>query len=181
VGRREPLQSDRRCGACSRPDATKIATGSGDKTACVWSLPTRQRLLDPFTHDNWVGAVKFSPRLIATATWIPSVRVCDSRNGRGSRAQGHQTSGDSVRVYDSQNSDFLFEFPVQVTDPALNQSLAWVSDRKQLFALPRDGRINCLDLSTETSLSEWSIHSDNNTRCIALASNGHVHCEMVSK
>jgi WD40 repeat protein len=84
------------------PDATKIATGSTDKTACVWSLSTGERLLDPFKHDDWVVAVKFSPdgQLIATATW-----------GR-----------DSVRVYDSQNGHLLVEF--------LNQSLAWANSSK---------------------------------------------------
>ena len=132
------------------PDATKIATGSTDKTACVWSLSTGERLLDPLKHDDWVVAVKFSPdgQLIATATW-----------GR-----------DSVRVYDSQNGHLLVQFPVQVYS-ALNQSLAWASDSKQLFALSRGGNIHCVDASTGTTLSQWFIHSSNNSRCISLASN----------
>jgi len=33
------------------PDATKIVTGSGDYTACVWSLLTGERLLSPWKHD----------------------------------------------------------------------------------------------------------------------------------
>ncbi|KAH0831374.1 WD40-repeat-containing domain protein [Lanmaoa asiatica] len=43
------------------PDGTRIATGSVDKTACVWSLSTGQRLLGPLKHDYWVVAAKFSP------------------------------------------------------------------------------------------------------------------------
>ena len=52
------------------PDSTKFASGSYDDTACVWSLPTGQRLLGPWKHDDAVFAVKFSPngRFIATAT-----------------------------------------------------------------------------------------------------------------
>ena len=131
------------------PDGTRIATGSDDKTLCVWSLSTGQRLLGHFNHDGLVVAVKFSPngRLIATAT------------------------SKYVRVYDSQNGGLLVEFPVQVDSP-FNQSLAWASDSKQLFALSRDGNIHCLNVSTRTTLSKWAIHSSKDPRCIALASNG---------
>jgi WD40 repeat protein len=132
------------------PDGTRIATGSRNETLCVWSLSTGQRLLGPFKHDGWVVAVKISPdgRLIATATWI-----------RG-----------SVRVY-SQTGGLLVEFPVRVNS-ALNQSLAWASDSTQLFALSRDGNVHCLDASTRKTRSKWAIHSSNDARCIALASNG---------
>ena len=131
-------------------DGTRIATGSNDQTVCVWSLFTGKRLLGPFKHDGWVAAVKFSPngRLIATAgAWH------------------------GVRVYDSRNGGLLVKLPVEVYS-ALNQSLAWASDRKQLFALSRDGNIHCLDVSTGTTLSKWAIHSSMNAMCIALASNG---------
>jgi WD40 repeat protein len=131
------------------PDGTKIATGSSDTTVCVWSLSTVKRLLHPFKHLNYVVAVKFSPngRLIATATW------------------------NDVRVYDSQNGGLFVEFPVQVTS-TLNQSLAWANDSKQLFALSRDGNAHCLDVSTRKTRSKWAVHSSDNARCIALASNG---------
>ena len=54
----------------------------------------------------------------------------------------------------------------------LNQSLAWASDSKQLFALSRDGNIHCLAVSTISTLSKWAIHSSKDAKCIALASNG---------
>ena len=132
------------------PDGTRIATGSDDGTVCVWSLSTGERLLGPFKHDDSVVAVKFSPNgcLIATATWEQD-----------------------IRVYDSHNGGLLLEFPVQVNS-ALNQSLAWASDSKQLFALSRDGNIHCLNVSTRTTLSKWAIHSSKDPRCIALTSNG---------
>ena len=133
------------------PDATKIATGSEDNTACVWSLSTGEQLLRPLGHNKWVAAAKFSPdgRLIATATW----------------------ERDSVRVYDGQHGSLLVDFPVRVNS-ALNQSLAWASDSKQLFALSRDGYIYRANVSARDRLSQWGIHSDNNPTCIALVSNG---------
>ena len=133
------------------PDATKIMTGSDDHTACVWSLSTGERLLGPLEHDSWVAAAKFSPdgHLIATATW----------------------ERDSIRVYDSQNGSLLIKFPVQVSS-ALNQSLTWAIDSKQLFALSKDGYIHRVDVSTKTTLSKRHIHGSNDVRCIALAING---------
>ena len=129
-------------------DGTRIASGSLDKTVCVWSLSTGKRLLGPFKYDDLVLAVKFSPdgRLIATVAW-------------------------DVQVYDSQNGGLLVSFPVQVNS-LLNQSLAWASGSKQLFALSRDGNVHCLDVSTGTTLSKWAIHSTKDPWCIALASNG---------
>ncbi|KAF8548010.1 WD40 repeat-like protein [Imleria badia] len=131
------------------PDASRIATGSYDKTACVWSLSTGHRLLDPLQHDWSLAAVKFSPdgRLLATATWCRS----------------------SLRIYDSATGRLLTEFPIQVSSSE-NQSLAWASDSMHLFALSRDGNINRLDVNNGTMLSRWPIHSNNNSRCIALAS-----------
>ena len=132
------------------PDASRIATGSDDKIVCIWSPSTAERLLGPLEHARRLVAVKFSPNgcLIATATLDRE-----------------------VRVYDSQNGGLLVEFPIKVGS-TLNQSLAWASDSKQLFALSCDGNINCLDVSTGTTLSKWAIHSRDKARCIALASNG---------
>ena len=141
--------SDWVCAVDVSPNGSKIATGSG-LTAHVWSLSTGHRLLGPFTHDFSLGAVKFSPdgRLFATAT-------CHYK---------------SVRIYDSHDGH-LVDFPIQV-NWLYNGSLAWTSDNKQLFALSGNGNINCLDVSTGITLSKWPIHSNNDPRCIALASNG---------
>lgn len=133
------------------PDATRIATGSGDKTACVWSLSTGERLLSPFEHEREVAAVKFSPdgRLIATAAW--------------DRA--------SVRLYDSRDGHCLVTLPIRVSSTN-NQSLAWVGDSKRLFVLSGDGNIYCLDVSTGQTLSKWAFHGNHNLGCISLAKNG---------
>ena len=133
------------------PDATRIASGSDDKTVRVWSRSTGEQLLRPLKHDFEVAAVKFSPngQFIATATWgLKSIRIYDSRDGR-----------------------LLFDSPIKVSS-YFNQSLAWVSDSKQLFALSNDGKIHCLEVTSGRILSAWAIHSANQPRCIALGSNG---------
>ena len=133
------------------PDATRIATGSDDKTACIWSLSTGQRLLGPLEHESWVVAAKFSPDgcLLATATW----------------------KRDSIRIYNSHDNCVPVDVSIQVNS-IRNNSLAWTSDGKQLFALSLDGKIHCLDKSTGTTLVKWPIHSNDHAKCIALASNG---------
>ena len=134
------------------PDATRIASGWDDGTVRVWSRSTGEQLLDPFKHDYEVTAVKFSPdgQFIATAaTWYR----------------------DSVRVYDSHDGRLLFDTPIRVGSPR-NQSLAWVSDSKQLFALSRDGEVHCLDVTDGRILSAWATHGHGYSSCIALASNG---------
>ena len=133
------------------PDATRIASGSDDGNIRVWSRATGEQLLGPFKHDFSVVAVKFSPdgQFVATATW--------ERN--------------SVRVYDSHDGRLLFDSPIRV-GWSCNQSLAWASDSKQLFALSRDGKVHSLDATDGRILSAWVIHSNSNPRCIALGSNG---------
>ena len=133
------------------PDATRIASGSDDWTVRVWSRSTGEQLIGPLEHDDWVAAVKFSPdgQFIATATW----------------------NRDSVRVYDSHDGCLLSDSPIVVSSPC-NQSLAWDSDSKQLFALSRDGKVHCLDVTNGQILSAWAIHSNGNPSCIALANSG---------
>ena len=97
------------------PDETKIATGSDDGTAYVWSLSTGRRLLGPFKHDSdsWVVAAKFSPDgcLIATVT------------------------SEFVWVYHShwQNGRLIVKVSIQ-TNSAMNNCLVWANIR-QFFCL----------------------------------------------
>ena len=133
------------------PDATRMASGSDDRTVRVWSRSTGEQLLDPLKHDHYVVAVKFSPdeQFIATATY----------------------NRESVRVYDSRDGRLLFDSPIKVSSPS-NQSLAWVSDSKQLFALSLYGKIHCLDVPTGRIHSGWAIHTNDKPRCTALGNNG---------
>ena len=131
------------------PDSTKIASGSSDWAACVWSLSTGQQLLRSRRHNDSVFAVKFSPdgHFIATATET------------------------MFRIYDSRDGNLVIT--VQITDRitySFNNSLAWSSNSKQVFAVS-SGKIICLDASTGATVSQWSIHGDKYNR-IALASDG---------
>jgi WD40 repeat protein len=132
-------------------DGTKIATGSDDRTVSVWSLalPTGERLLGPLKHYNWLVAVKFSPdgKFIATATYAQY----------------------SVRIYDSLDGTLLKEFPIF---SGFNRSLAWTGNGEQVYVLSSSGNIYCLDVSSKSVLSQWSIHSDDNPYCITLACDG---------
>ena len=135
-------------------DETAIVTGSSDKTACVWSLSTGQRLLGPLKHKDAVVAAKYSPdgRFIATATWHGSVWVYESLSGR-----------------------LLVNVPISVNS-WFNQSLVWVRNSENLFALSFTGEINYLNVLTGTTLCSWSTSavqwSNSPSTCIALASNG---------
>lgn len=134
------------------PDGRRIATGSYDSTACIWSLSTGQRLIRPLKHDAAVVAVKFSGSngsFVATAT----------------------LGCFSIRIYDSEKGQLIADVPIKVNS-SLNQSLAWVSDSKELFALSHDGTINCLDVSSGITRSHWRIHSNDLPTCIVPASDG---------
>jgi len=131
------------------PDGTKIATGSHDLTACVWSFSTGERVLGPLHHDYALAVVKYSHdgRLLATAT-------CERR---------------SIRIYDSQDGHLFVDIPVEVD--VVDRSLAWSDNNKYLFALS-DGSIKRLDVSTGIILSQWLIHSSTDPKGITLATNG---------
>lgn len=132
------------------PVSPRVATGSTDKTVCVWSISTGKQLLGPLQHDNYLAAVKYSPKgdFLATAAWVSN----------------------SIRIYNAQNGHLLLDIPISVNS-SVNQSLVWSTDGEQLFALSLDGKIYCLNVSTGALLS-WPIHSSSNPRCISLAGNG---------
>ena len=127
------------------PDSTRLATGSCDKTACIWSLTTGERLVGPLQHDGrGVVAVRFSPNgdRIATATAAE-----DSKDEKTAK---------SIRIYDSDNGQqlVLFDIPFMV---ALNiTSLAWTSDGRQLFAASYS-QVKQFDASSGSLFKEWPV------------------------
>jgi WD40 repeat protein len=65
------------------PDGTRLATGSDDKSARVWSAPGGQKLLE-VRHDNGIMAVAFCPdgTRLATGSDDKSARVWDAAGGQ---------------------------------------------------------------------------------------------------
>lgn len=65
--------------------STRLLVGLYNRTATVWDVATRKRVLGPLHHEDHDGliAVKYSPQgdRIATAT-VDYVRVYDSNDGR---------------------------------------------------------------------------------------------------
>jgi WD40 repeat protein len=135
-------------------DGKWVVSGTTGGLVTVWNAESHSKLAEFDGHE------------------VQSTSHQTQRKLQPDRGTRLPASGHSVRVYDSQSGHHRrLEFPIQVNS-FLNQSLAWASDNKQLFVLSRDGNIHCLGVSTGTTLSQWPIHSNQDARCIALASNG---------
>ena len=129
------------------PDGTKIATGSDDKAARVWSLPDGT-WLKGWRYDEPVHTVKFSSDggLLAV----------------GAECEGG--GGAALRIYEGQDGRYLGGTYISA------RSVAWANDN-QLFALSSDGNIHCLDASSQATISRWPIHANDSPRCISVSSN----------
>jgi dipeptidyl aminopeptidase/acylaminoacyl peptidase len=66
------------------PDATKVATGSADKTVKIWDLATGRRLNTLRDHADAVWAVAWSPdgKFLASAGSDKSIKVWDADTGK---------------------------------------------------------------------------------------------------
>ena len=129
------------------PDATRLVA-LGDRTATIWNLVTRERLVRPLLRDNRVWAAKYSPHgdRIATAT------------------------ENSIRVYDSNDvSHRLKDIPIQIATCQYNSGLVWSTDHC-LFVLS-SGEIKKIDTSTD-SVSEWSLPDSDKFSCIVMPKHG---------
>ena len=127
------------------PDSTRLLIGSENRTATVWDVAARKKVLT-LNHEGWVKAAKYSPQddRIATAT--------------------HE----SVRVWDSNDGRLLVDIPVKVT-PLFNAGFLWSNNH--LFVIS-DGKIKQLEVSTGSAVSEWPVPDSNNTSNIVLPQHG---------
>jgi WD40 repeat protein len=126
------------------PDSTRLLTASYNRTATVWNVAARQKVLT-LHHEDWVGAAKYSPLgdRIATAT------------------------RDSVQVYDSDDGRLLVDIPVKVT-PSNNTGLFWLNNH--LFVVSGSA-IKQFEASTGSAVSEWLVRSNRDSG-IALHQHG---------
>ena len=123
------------------PDSTRLASASDNRTVTIWDIATGKPVFAPLPHRDYVRAVKFSPQgdRIATAT--------------------HEC----VRVFHSTGT-LLVDVPRKVT-PWYNTGLLW--SKNQLFIIS-DGKIEQIDASTGSTVSEWLVPDTNSSSCIAL-------------
>ncbi|KAF8546584.1 hypothetical protein OG21DRAFT_1491063 [Imleria badia] len=127
------------------PDSTRLVFASDDWSATVWDIATCKQV-QTLHHEHWVRAAKYSPqgKRIATAT------------------------GNSVRVWDSNDGHLLVETRVKVTQ-CYNTGLLWCNDH--LFVIS-DSKIIQIEASTGSAVSEWPVSDGDMYSCIALPNHG---------
>ncbi|KAF8556856.1 hypothetical protein OG21DRAFT_1482768 [Imleria badia] len=132
------------------PDSTKFATGSADKRAFIWSMPTGRRLVGPLWHEGVVVAVQFSPNGDRIAT-----------------AAAQNPNAKSIRIYNSENGQQLLDVPFRV-NTHVSSSLAWSSDGCQLFAASYS-EVKRFDTSSGSLLGSWSVPGGGSSASIVLS------------
>ena len=130
-------------------DSTKFVSGSWDGTATVWDVASGEKIWTLQHKRPAVTAVKFSSDgdRIATAIYKGSVRVsgCGCNNGQ-----------------------LLVDIPATVTCWQ-NNGLRWFNNH--IFVVS-DNKIEQLDPSTGSIVSEWAVPNSNYYSCIAIPRDG---------
>ncbi|KAF8837719.1 WD40 repeat-like protein [Paxillus ammoniavirescens] len=131
------------------PDSARVASGSRDQTAVIWSTTTGERLTGPLTplegHPGWVVFTEFSPNGDRIATG----------------------GGNLIRIWRSHIGELIIP-PIHVGA----WSLVWTPDGQQLIVGCYDGLIKFFDASTGSLLAEWGGHT-NIIFCMAVSPNGN--------
>jgi WD40 repeat protein len=121
------------------PDSCRLV--SAWRRASIWDIAARKQV-QTLDHGYYVTAARYSPQgdRIATAT------------------------GESVRVWDSNDGRLLVDIKVTVT-PLFNSGLLWSNN--YLFVIS-DSKIKQFEASTGSTVSEWRVPDSNWRSCIAL-------------
>src|SRR6202022_2388779 len=64
------------------PDGERLASGSDDKSICVWNVATGEIVADPFKgHMDSINSILFSPdgKRLASGSSDMSIRIWDAR------------------------------------------------------------------------------------------------------
>ncbi|KAF8553154.1 hypothetical protein OG21DRAFT_1485613 [Imleria badia] len=124
-----------------------VSAGSGSETI-IWDIPTRERVQILPHGDECMQAARYSPQgdRIATGT------------------------GKSVRVWDANNDHLLVSIDAGVI-PWYNDGLLWRNDH--LFVVS-SGKIQQINASTGSKISEWPVPNVDIDSCIALPQYGEL-------
>ena len=132
------------------PDSARLVTAPQNRTASVWDVEARKKVLT-LDHEDRIRAAKYSLQgdRIATATF------------------------ESVRVWDSNDGRLLVGVPVTVI-PLFSNGLLWSNNH--LFVVS-DSTIKQLEASTGSTVSEWPVTSSEYVSCITLPQHDNVNGE----
>ena len=129
------------------PDSTRLVTAAfSDQTATIWDVVTRKKVRK-LAHGGSVTTTKYSPRGDGIAT----------------------ITGESVRVWDSNDGRLLMHIPVEVTTSFNNHSLLWANNH--LFVIS-GSTIKQFEASTGSTVSEWLVPTAGAFPCIVLPKHG---------
>ncbi|PKS06320.1 hypothetical protein jhhlp_007068 [Lomentospora prolificans] len=116
----------------SPASSSRLATGSGDKTARIWDTDTGTPKTTLSGHDGWVLCVSWSPdgRRLATGSMDKTVRLWDPETGKGMGAGAFRGHGKWVT------------------------SLAW-----EPYHLWRDGTPRLASASKDATIRVWVVNT----------------------
>ena len=147
------------------PDGKRIASGSWDKTICLWDAETGLQLGSPLTgHTGWVTSVAFSPdgKRIASGSYDNTICLWDAETGLqlGSPLTGHTEivtsvafSPDGKRIASGSNDNTIClwdaETGLQLGSPLTGHtgwvtSVAFSPDGKRIASGSDDKATVCL-------------------------------------
>ena len=137
-------------------DSTRFATGSYDKTACIWGLTTGEQLVGPLQHEGIVVGVRFPP----TGDRIAAAAAAETKED--------PKAAMSIRIYNSETGQILLDIPFRLG--IYSTSLAWSLDGYQLFAASYS-EVKCFHTSSESLIKNCSVPGSGYVASVVLSRN----------
>lgn len=131
------------CSSFAPHTSSRMVTGAGDNTACIWDCDTQTRMATLQGHHNWVLCCSWSPdgELIATGSMDNTIRLWESQKGK--------PSGDALRGHSKWITSLSWE-PIHLVKPG---------DKPRLATASKDGTIKIWDTTRRVCLLTLSGHA----------------------